>query len=272
MSGDRGTLGPVRLAVLAVAAALLLAPSAADARRRGRGQGEPTRVRVLLGGEWAEVRWTDGDTFKVLDGARAGRSARLAGVNALESFGPVHRLGTAGGPALLAVAKRSAAVAAAASVRCEVLGREDVYRRLLVSCPEVAEALVRSGHGMVFAVDEEPARRLLQLQRDAQAARLGIWAGGAPPLVPTSLHSADEAGLGPKGAYDRLVDTRTGATEVRLHARVYRACEEVCLGEGDECACMTYVPYERRFKDRPACLRAPGPERRRGGARARGAP
>jgi hypothetical protein len=140
-------------------------------------------------------------------------------------------------------------------VRCELVGREDVYHRLLVSCPEVAEALVRSGHGMVFAVDAEPERRLVQLQLDAQQARVGMWAGGAPPLVPTSLHSADEPDLGAKGAYDRIADTRTGVTEARPHGRIYRPCEEVCLGEGAERACMTYVPFARRYKDRPACLR-----------------
>ena len=246
----------MRLAPISLVAALLLFPPAAGARRgRGRARREPTRVRILLGGAWSEVRWTDGDSFRVLDGPRAGRRARLVGVNTLESFGPVHRIGTAGGPALLAVARRSAAVAAAASIRCEVLGREDGYRRLLVSCPEVAEALVRSGHGMVFAVGAEPERRLVRLQHDAQQARVGIWAGGAPPLVPTSVHSADERELGPKGAYDRVADTRSGVTAVRPHARVYRPCEEICVGEGAERACMTYVPYARRYRNRPACLR-----------------
>lgn len=246
----------MRLAPISLVAALLLFPPAAEARRsRGHARREPTRARILLGGAWAQVRWTDGDTFRVLDGPQAGRRARLQGVNTLESFGPVHRIGSAGGRALLAVAKESAAVAAAASIRCEVLGREDRYRRMLVSCPEVAEALVRSGHGMVFAVDADPERRLVQLQHDAQQARVGIWAGGAPPLVPTSLHSADERDLGPKGAYDRIADTRSGRAEVRPHARVYRPCDEICVGEGAERACMTYVPYERWYRDRPACLR-----------------
>jgi endonuclease YncB( thermonuclease family) len=245
----------VRHLLVAAALVLLVAPPHADARRRPRREGAATtRARILLGGAWAEVRWTDGDTFRVLDGPQARRTARLQGVNALESFGPVHRIGTADGRALLAVAKRSAAVAAAASVRCELVGHADVYQRLLVRCPEVAEALVRSGHGMVFAVDEEPDPRLVQLQRDAQAARLGMWQGGAPPLVPTSLHSADEPDLGPKGAYDRVADTRSGRTEARPHARVYRACEERCVGEGADRACLTYVPFQRRFRDRPRCL------------------
>ncbi len=238
----------------ALVAALLLLPSAADARRSRTSRREPTRARVLLGGAWAEVRWTDGDTFRVLDGPHAKRAVRLQGVNTLESYGPVHRMGSADGRALLAVAKRSAAVAAAASVRCELVGHEDAYGRLLASCPEVAEALVRSGHAMVFAVEEDPDRRLLQLQHDAQAARLGMWVGGAPPLVPTSVHSADEPDLGPKGAYDRIADTRTGVAAAEPHGRVYAPCEERCVGEGPGRACMVYVPFERRYRGRPACL------------------
>jgi endonuclease YncB( thermonuclease family) len=251
----------VRRATLAIALAVLLAPPPAAARRASRhARGESTRARILLAGEWAEVRWTDGDTFRVLTGPHANRTARLQGINTLETFGPVHRIGTAGGHELLAVAKASAAIAAGASVRCGLVGRDDVYGRLLVECPEVAEALVRSGHGMVFAVDADPDRRLVQLQRDAQAARVGIWVGGAPPLLPTSVHSADEPDLGPKGAYDRIADTRTGVTEARPHARVYRTCEEVCVGDGPERACLIYVPFARRYKGRPACLADAGAE------------
>jgi micrococcal nuclease len=82
-----------------------------------------------------------------------------------------------------------------------------------------------------------------------------MWAGGAPPLVPTSLHSAGEPDLGPRGAYDRVVDTRTGAAVARPHRRRYATCEEVCLGAGAERACMVYVPFERRYRGRPRCLR-----------------
>lgn len=255
MSGGRGTIACVRALALAAVALLLAAPAASEARRGPRRARADTRARVLLGGAWTEIRWTDGDTFRILDGPLAHRAVRLQGVNTLESFGPVHRIGTAGGRELLALAKRSAAVAAAASVRCTLADHEDGYRRLLASCPEVAEALVRTGHAMVFAVDADPDRRLVQLQHDAQRGRLGMWAGGAPPLVPTSVHSAADPDLGPRGAYDRIADTRTGATEVRPHRRVYRPCEEVCVGEGPDRACMTYVPFRRRFRHRPACLR-----------------
>jgi endonuclease YncB( thermonuclease family) len=244
------------------AAALALAGLAAVARPAAppRGGGGAARATVVLAGEPAEVRWTDGDTFVVLSGRHAGRRARLAGVNALEAHGPVHRLGASDGRALLALARRSAAVAAAAGGRCEAEGGADRYGRLLVRCPQAAEALVRAGHAMVLAVDAPPDPALVALQAEAQRRRAGIWSGGAPRLVPTSLHSAAEAGLGPGGAYDRIVDTRTGASEVRRHDRVYRTCEEVCLGDGPDRSCLVYVPFERWYRNHPPCLLPPDPE------------
>jgi hypothetical protein len=108
---------------------------------------------------------------------------------------------------------------------------------------------------MVLAVDAPPDRALMEAQRDAQRARAGIWTGGVPRSVPTSLHSASERGLGPRGAYDRIADTRTGAGQERRHRSAYRTCEEVCVGRGRDRACLLYVPYERRYRDRPECLR-----------------
>jgi endonuclease YncB( thermonuclease family) len=245
----------VRRAALLLAAALLAAAPPSAQARRGRARAPATKAHILLDGAWADVRWTDGDTFRVLTGGLAGRTARLVGVNALESFGPVHRWGGLPGAYYLALAKKSAAVAAAAATRCKIEGHPDGYGRLLAVCPEPAEALVRSGLAMVFAVDAPADPRLAALQRDAQQLGVGMWKGGAPPLVPTSLHSADEPDLGARGAYDRVADTRSGETEVRSHGRVYRVCEEVCVGEGAERACMTYVPFARRYRDRPACLR-----------------
>jgi micrococcal nuclease len=242
----------VRRAAAALLSAALLAPASAAARR-GTERGVPGEL--VLSGQRAEVRWIDGDTFRIRSGPHRGKRARLAGVNALETFGPVHRIGTSGARALLAIAERSAEVAARAGGRCDLVGGADRYRRLLVTCPEASRALVRAGHAMVFAVDAPADPAFLALQREAQRARAGIWAGGAPPLVPTSLHSAGEPGLGPGGAYDRVADTRTGAAEARPHARTYRTCEEICLGEGPGRACLTYVPYERRYRDRPRCLR-----------------
>jgi endonuclease YncB( thermonuclease family) len=212
-------------------------------------------AEVILSGERIPVRWTDGDTFRVRGGRFVGRAARLVGVNALETFGPVHRFGGMDGRALLAIAKGTAPLAASRTWRCETDGALDAYGRILVSCPDAAEALVRAGYAMVFAVEGPPAPALLEAQRAAQAARAGMWAGGVPTRVPTSLHSAGERGLGPRGAYDRIADTRTGVAAVVPHARTYATCEERCVGEGPERACMTYVPFERRYRSRPACLR-----------------
>jgi endonuclease YncB( thermonuclease family) len=244
----------VRSPFLAVAVAVLAVAAPAAARPPARAARRPRAV-VVLDGAAVPVRWSDGDTFRVLGGAHAGRLARLEGVNALETYGPVHRFGTAGPAALLAVARAAAGVAAAAGGRCEALGHQDRFGRLLVRCPDAAAALVRSGHAMAYGVEGPPPPELVALQRDAQRARAGIWAGGVPPRIPTSVHSAGEADLGPRGAYDRLCDTLTGVTVAEPHARVYRTCEEVCFGEGADRACMTYVPYERRYRRRPFCLR-----------------
>ncbi len=210
---------------------------------------------MILEGERVPVRWVDGDTFRIRAGRFAGRTTRLVGVNALETFGPVHRIAAMEPDALWAIAKATGPFAAARVWSCEADGALDGYGRLLVWCPELAAALVRAGYAMVFAVDAPPVQALLEAQREAQAARAGMWAGGAPRLVPTSLHSAGEPDLGPRGAYDRIADTRTGVAAARPHARWYRTCEERCLGAGTDRACMIYVPSERRYRHRPACLR-----------------
>jgi endonuclease YncB( thermonuclease family) len=238
-------------APLALALALAV-PGPAAARRPGA---DAARGVVVLAGERVPVRWTDGDTFRVRGGRFAGRSARLLGVNALETYGPVHRIGRRGPRELLALARETAGLAASRAWSCETDGRSDGYGRLLVRCDDAAEALVLAGHALVFAVDGPADERLLAAQRRAQEAGAGMWSGGAPPRVPTSLHSEDEPGLGPRGAYDRVADTRSGLAEARPHARRYVPCEEVCLGEGDGRACLVYVPYPRRFRDRPSCLR-----------------
>lgn len=233
---------------LAAWAAAVLAAAPAPAGAKG---GE--RGTVLLDGERLEVLWTDGDTFRFLEGPRRGRPARLAGVNALETFGPVHRFAGASPERLLGVARGSARIAAAGERRCAAAGGEDRYGRLLVDCPDAAADLVRRGHAMVFAVDGPPDPALLAAQREAQEGGRGMWAWGVPRVVVTSVHSADEPGG--RGGYDRLVDARTGETEVRRHARRYRACDEACADGEVPPSCMVHVPFERRYRGRPACLR-----------------
>jgi endonuclease YncB( thermonuclease family) len=208
----------------------------------------------MLDGAQRAVRWIDGDTFRILDGPDAGRSARLAGFNALESYGPVHRWGAWRPADLLAIAREATQLARAGEWRCTRQDGEDRYGRLLVSCPDAARALVESGLAMVFALGGPPDEALVAAQRAAQERGSGMWRKGVPPRVPSSLHSADEPDLA-GGAYDRIVDTRTGRAEPRRHESTYRVCQVVCAGEGRDRACMTYVPFARRYRDRPACLR-----------------
>ena len=210
------------------------------------------RGTVLLDGERVPVRWTDGDSFRIEGGRRAGRQARLAGVNALETYGPVHRFAGASPERLLAVARGSARIAASSERRCAAPGSEDGYGRLLIDCPDAAMELVRRGHAMVFAVEGSPDPALLAAQHEAQAGGQGMWAWGVPRVIVTSVHSAGEAGG--RGGYDRVVDARTGETEVRRHGRRYQACDEVCAPEEGAPSCLRHVPFERRYRDRPGCL------------------
>lgn len=249
----RPTRRPARLLALTSLLALGLAAPSAGGARRGRASGAPAGT-VLLDGARSDVRWTDGDTFRIVSGPRAGQRARLAGVNALETYGPVHRWGGWRPEALLAVARAAGPRAASATWTCRaVRGRagRDRYGRLLVECPDLARALVREGLATVFALDGPAEPALLAAQREAQRARAGMWREGVPDLIVSSVHAAGEPGLGPRGAYDRVVDTRTGEAAARPHARAYRTCEEVCAGG----SCLVHVPYARRFRDRPECLR-----------------
>lgn len=236
------------VSLLAVALAL---PSPAAARSRAKGAaGALTLDGVRIG-----VRWTDGDTFRVVDGPFRGVRVRVIGFNTLETFGPVHRWGRWAPDELLAIARGTGARAAAGTWSCRRVNGQDRYGRLKVACPDLARALVAAGEAHVLAMDEAADPALVQTQRDAQRRGAGIWAKGVPALLVTSAHSADERGLGRRGAYDRVVDARTGATRAVPHSRRYAACEEVCAGEGAGRSCFLYVPPERRFRDRPACLR-----------------
>jgi micrococcal nuclease len=230
-----------------IAAALLVLLAAPAAAAGARGE-------VVLDGERVPVRWTDGDSFRIGGGRWTGRRARLAGVNALETFGPVHRFARATPADLLAIARSTAALAASQAWACDASGEADRYGRLLVSCPAAALALVSRGHAMAYALEGAAAPALLAAQRDAQRRRAGMWAWGVPREIVASVHSADEPGAA-AGAYDRIVDVESGAARPRAHARRYATCEEVCAGGEGEPSCMRYVPFERRYRHRPPCLR-----------------
>ncbi len=261
--------GAMRLAavllLLSCATASWSAPPTPQARgKRGKRAKKPPAERhdalgaIVLDGERVEVKWSDGDSFKFLDGPRRGQNTRLVGFNTLEAYGPVHQWGAWTPAELFTLAKASSTVAASREWPCTTSGAQDGYRRTLVRCPELAVEMARQGHGHAFAVDKEPAEpAVLAAQAEAMAARRGMWAKGAPGAVVTSLHAVGEDGKTGDTAYNRVVDTRTGQALKRPHQRRFGTCELVCEGEGEDTSCMVYVPYKQRYRGQPDCLKAP---------------
>ncbi|HEV8322838.1 MAG TPA: nuclease [Myxococcota bacterium] len=254
----RGPWTAGAVAVGAVAGVLALAGAA----REGAGKELGSAGAVVVGGERLEVRWNDGDTFRIVVGSLKGRSARMADYNTLESYGPVHRWGAWTREELFDIAKSAAAVAAASAWECTDTGSGGGYGRLLVSCPGAAREMIGRGLAHVFVIGRPADPALLALQADAQKRKVGIWAKGVPPLLITSVHSADEPHKGggdEEGdhTYNRVVDTRTGAASEMPHAERYDTCKEVCVGPAGAESCMVYVPFEHRYRDKPDCLRTP---------------
>jgi micrococcal nuclease len=233
----------------------VVAPARADARWRSSFHGK--HASIVLDGVEVPVVWSDGDTFRP-KGAQ--HPARVSGYNTLETYGAVHRWGAWDPAALEALANRATVVVASQTRTCRSLGKPDGYGRTLVDCPDAAADLIGQGLAMVFAVAPElPDGKLLEIQAAAQKARRGIWADGVPDLILTSVHSADEPapGAGPHAhAHNRVVDPRTGKTSLREHDAVYASCENVCEAGGKTKSCLVYVPFEHRYKNKPACLQA----------------
>lgn len=215
---------------------------------------------IILNGEETAVRWSDGDSFHIKSGKYEGRGTRLAGYNTLETFGPVHRWGEWKPGELYELAKSSATIAASQDWTCTTDGKQDGYRRLLVSCPELSLEMIRQGHALAYAVEgTKPDARLLAAQVEAQQAKRGMWKKGVVKGVVTSVHSAAEEGTGENDdqgvGYNRVVDTRTGEALKRAHKNSYRTCEEVCETTDGDVSCMLYVPFEHRYKHKPSCLK-----------------
>ncbi len=210
------------------------------------GPGEST---ILLNKKVMLVRWSDGDSFKFLSGRFKGSGVRLVGYNSLESYGPVHRWGDWTTQELYAIASSTKNIAGATEWVCTTDGSKDSYRRVLVNCPGVRQELLRLGHAHVYAYDEDADPVDLKLQRAAREAGAGIWAKGTPETIVTSTHSAAEG----RGR-NRVVSTRTGKTRLVSHQDFYEICQEVCEGPDVSGSCMVYVPYEVRYRNKPACL------------------
>lgn len=222
-----------------------------------RAQAEPASL-VYLNGQAAPVFFNDGDSFRVLAGPLKGTKARLSGFNTLESFGPVHQWGTWTAKELYVNAKMATLNARRGVWRCESDMSTDSYDRTLWYCQDLAVDLVRKGLAHAMTIDEKPARpEVLAAQREAVAAKRGLWAHGVPAFVLTSLHSHDER-PGDHDSYNRLVSSADGHSEKWTHTDTYSECQRVCAeaAPGELTACMVYTDFRRRYGARKAaCLK-----------------
>ncbi len=239
--------------------AVLLASPAAFA---GKSKKPPKEKHDALGfiklnGVRTEVRWTDGDSFKINEGDRKGMGTRLVGYNTLEAYGPVHQWGEWTAMELFTLARASSKVAAAQEWSCTSDGKVDGYKRLLVKCEQLAAEMARSGHALAYAVDgEKPDPEVVAAQAEAMKEKRGIWAKGSTFGVITSLHSVGEDGNEDPQAYNRVVDTRTGQALKRKHQDRYQSCQNVCLETDGQQSCMVYVPFRHRYRGKPDCLKS----------------
>ena len=192
------------------------------------GEAADARTRVLLNGVATPVVFNDGDSFRVLGGPLTGAKSRLSGFNTLESHGPVHQWGSWTAKELYVLAKMATHNARDHVWECNSDGKTDGYGRMLVFCPELAKEQIRLGYAHAMSVDDRPADpELLAIQREAIAARRGMWAHGVPAYVLTSLHSSEEDVEG-DGVYNRLVSTADGHSIKWKHDIKYDECQNIC--------------------------------------------
>ncbi len=206
---------------------------------------------VVLDGEKVKVYWSDGDSFTVRSGRQKNSKVRLMGYNTLESYGPVHEWGGWSGFALYYLQKRGTYFARSRVWNCKSSGERDHYKRLLVRCDDLVQAMVREGYGHVFEMPGGSANpKDMAAQREAIAAYRGMWLKGVPKGIVTSLHSAAE-GDGSKASYNRVADPLTGMTRKVEHREKYGLCQRVCI----DGSCMVYAPYKQRYgNNRADCL------------------
>ncbi len=195
------------------------------------GSAEEPLTRVVLNGVPTPVYFNDGDSFRVMGGPLQGTTARLAGFNTLESFGPVHSWGSWHPYELYVMAKMATLNARRGSWHCNSDLRRDGYGRILWDCPDLGVDHIRKGLAHAMNVDDEPARQeYIAAQRLAIAEHRGMWAHGVPEFVLTSAHSADED-PSREWHYDRRVSVRYGHSESVRHHNNYLECQMVCHDE-----------------------------------------
>jgi endonuclease YncB( thermonuclease family) len=235
---------------------LISAACSAHSRKSRKTDDHHAPGSVVLNGVKTSVVWSDGDSFRIKEGAYEGKGTRLVGYNTLEAFGPVHRWGTWTPQELFELAKDASQVAAAKEWTCSTDGKEDGYHRLLVDCPDLAAEMARQGVGMAYFVDGAKVDdKVLAAQAEAMKAGRGMWKKGVVKGVVSSVHSLDERGGNGSEAYNRVVDTRTGRAVKRPHHSTYETCQEVCETTDGDVSCMVYVPFEIRYRKKPECLK-----------------
>lgn len=220
-------------------------------------------AKVALNGKAIGVFFNDGDSFRVLKGRNKGAKARLAGFNTLETHGAVHQWGGWTARELYHLAKMATLHARTGSWSCQSDGKTDTYGRLLAFCQTLAVDQVRRGYAHAMSINDDPARpELLEAQREAIAAKRGMWAHGIPEFVLTSIHSAEEDVEG-RGTYNRLVSSVDGHSIKWKHNNRYAECENVCNLVYPEEASLIPSVAERLRTDAPQLIKGlSGPELR----------
>jgi len=202
---------------------------------------------VVLDGSKVDVYWDDGDTFMVVGN---GTKARLDGFNTLESYGPVHRFGP-GEDALFEIAKLAGKTAMETVWTCTTQEGSGGYGRSRVACPELRKTLLQAGLAHVFSVGGPADDAGLADQMIAVKAGLGMWKGGAPEGLVTSVHSVDEK-PDQASTYNRVLNLKTGEAAKHSHSQIHAACSWVC----QQGSCLLYVPYTQRYGSNKAeCLK-----------------
>ncbi|MEM9487530.1 MAG: thermonuclease family protein [Myxococcota bacterium] len=212
--------GPAMVIAAVLATSGLTTTRSADA--------DEPETRVIVNGKPVPVFFNDGDSFRVVSGAKKGVRARLAGFNTLETHGPVHQWGSWHAKELYFIAKMATLHARRGVWTCETEWKLDTYGRTLMRCQDLGEELIRLGYAHALSIDDSPADAgFLAAQKEAMAARRGIWAHGVPPFVITSLHSSDEDSSR-EWHYNRLVSTEDGHSITWNHRERYAECQKVC--------------------------------------------
>jgi endonuclease YncB( thermonuclease family) len=183
---------------------------------------------VLLNNRATPVFYNDGDTFRPLAGPMRQRSARLGGFNTLESYGRAHQWGGWTFKELYVIAKLGTLNARRGTWSCTADPTNlDGYGRILADCHDLATDQILTGLAHAMSIKGPAKRAYIEIQRKAIVARRGMWAKGVPPMIMTSLHSANER-YDNTNNYNRLVSALDGSSLKWYHQNVFDECETVC--------------------------------------------